>query len=34
VDQVIGSAGCATKVASWVSMSSIESNKLKFGTHT
>jgi hypothetical protein len=34
VDQVTGSAECATKVASWVKISSIEPNELKFGTHT
>jgi hypothetical protein len=34
VDQVTGSAGCATKVASWVRMSFIGPNELKFGTYT
>jgi hypothetical protein len=34
VDQVTGSAGCVTKAATFVRMSSIGSNKLKFGTHT
>jgi hypothetical protein len=34
VDQVTESTGCATKVASWVRISSIGSNELKFGKHT
>jgi hypothetical protein len=34
VDQATESAGCATKVATWVRMSSIGPNELKFGTHT
>jgi hypothetical protein len=34
VDQVTGSAGCATRVATWVRMSSIGPNELKFGTYT
>jgi hypothetical protein len=34
VDQVTRSAGWATKVASWVRISSIGQNKLNFGTHT
>jgi hypothetical protein len=34
VDQATRSAGCATKVVSWVRMSSIGPNELKFGTHT
>jgi hypothetical protein len=34
VDQVSGSAGCATKVAFWVRMSFIGPNKLKLSGHT
>jgi hypothetical protein len=34
VDQVTGSALYAIKVTTWVRMSSIGPNKLKFGTHT
>jgi hypothetical protein len=34
VDQVTGSAGFATKVATWVRMSSIGPNELKLGWHT
>jgi hypothetical protein len=34
MNQDTGSAGCATKVASWVRMSSIGPNELKFGTYT
>jgi hypothetical protein len=34
VDQVTRSAGYVTKVTTWVRISSIGQNKLKFGTHT
>jgi hypothetical protein len=34
MDQVTGSAGWATKVATWDRMSSSGPNELKFGTHT
>jgi hypothetical protein len=34
VDKVTGSAQCATKVATWVRMSSIGPNELKFGAPT
>jgi hypothetical protein len=34
VDQATGSAGCATKVASWVRMSFIRPNELELGRHT
>jgi hypothetical protein len=34
VDQVTGSAGCATKVAFWVRMSSIGPNEQKLGAYT